>query len=176
MGPHRTWRNLSLVGAAIVAACGSTPSIPEAESRCPMPNVSTQGWERTDLGPFSVQMPPGFTAVDAQPIDSRAGAYRSASDSVRVAYDYGWYSSDLSPDPARLTERTRCAASIGGKPATVVTGELVQPAETGRYVVAGAWRNVENSDPPVHLTVTSTAHDSTQVDVLLSILNSVEFE
>jgi hypothetical protein len=121
-------------------------------------------------------MPPGFAAVDAQPIDSRAGAYRNVADSVQIAYDYGWYSSDLTPDADRLIERTRCAASIGGKPATIVLGEVPGIGESGRYVVAGAWRDVESSDPPVHLTVWSTAHDSARTGMLLAVLNSIEFQ
>jgi hypothetical protein len=45
----------------------------------------------------------------------------------------------------------------------------------GRYVLAGAWRDVEKGDPPVHLTVWSTARDSADLAVLLAALRSVEF-
>jgi hypothetical protein len=175
MVSHCTARNLWLAGVTALAACGPTQSVPGTEGSCPTSGVSTQGWERIHLGPFSAMMPPGFSAVDAQPIDSRAGAYRSASGRATVAYDYGWYSSDLSLDTARLTEQTRCVDSIGGKPATIVIGELRDSAENGRYVVAGAWRNVENGSPPVHRTVMSTAHDPMQMDSLLAVVNSVEF-
>lgn len=176
MGAHHIWRNLGVAGAALVAACGTTQTVPDAAGPCPTANVSTQGWERVDAGPFSLRVPPGFSAEDVQPIDSRAGTYRNASGTVRVAYDYGWYSNDLSPDPVRLTERTRCTDSIGGKPVTIVVGDRVQPSEAGHHVVAGAWRDVDDGDPPVHLTVTGTAHDATELDVLLAILNSVEFQ
>jgi hypothetical protein len=45
-----------------------------------------------------------------------------------------------------------------------------------RYVVAGSWRKVERGDQPVHLTVWSTTGDSTDIELLRGVLQSVQFE
>lgn len=166
-----------IVGLAVLLpACAPTPSTPQ-RGTCPPIAVSTEGWLRVDPGPFSMQVPPGFDRVDVQPIDSRAGAFRRTSNGAEITYDYGWYSNDLAPGATALTDEARCTDTIGGLPVTIVTGEGNEGSETaGSYVVAGTWRNVERGDQPVHLTVWSTTRDSAEIDMLLAVLQSVQFE
>jgi hypothetical protein len=122
-----------------------------------------------------MQVPPGFEQADVQPVDSRAGAFRRPSGGAEITYDYGWYSNELTPDATVLTEDVRCADNIGGMPATIVIGERNDDSEAaGKYVVAGAWRNVERGDQPVHLTVWSTTRDPTEIEMLRRVLRSVQ--
>lgn len=160
----------------LLPACAPTHStLPP--STCSPIAVSTEGWRLVDLGPFSMRVPPGFEQADVQPIDSRAGAFRRTSNGAEITYDYGWYSNELAPNATVLTEEVRCTDNIGGMSATIVIGEWNERSESaGEYVVAGAWRNVERGDQPVHLTVWSTTRDSSEIAMLREVLQSVQFE
>lgn len=166
-----------IVGVAVLLpACAPTQSTLPPGTCSPIP-VSTEGWRLVDLGPFSMRVPPGFEQADVQPIDSRAGAFRRMSNGAEITYDYGLYSNELAPDTTVLTERVRCSDNIGGMSATIVVGERKGDSEAaGEYVVAGAWRNVERGDQPVHLTVWSTTRDATEIAMLREVLQSVRFE
>jgi hypothetical protein len=170
-------RGATLAAAAAVASAAcAPPNSPIPDVFCEAGASLPADWRLVDLGPFSMRVPPGFEEADVSAIDSRAGMFRDARTGSRISYDYGWYSDDLAPDPGRLTERVRCREDIGGRPATVVIGELVPPAEQeGRFVAAAAWRNLRADGQPVHLTIWSTAPDSTELSRLRAALRSVEF-
>jgi hypothetical protein len=103
--------------------------------------------------------------------------FRRASDGAEISYDYGWYSNALAPDATNLTESLRCRESIGGLPATIVTGRLSDStAAAGRHVAAAAWRNVERDDQPVHLTIWTSTPDSAEIEMLRGVLQSVRFD
>lgn len=166
---------LAAVTVAFAACAPSTSSTPNVV--CGLGTSPAADWPRVDLGPFSMRVPPGFEEADVQAIDSRAGVFRNASSGSEISYDYGWYSNDLAPDPDHLAERIRCDDEIGGRPATVVIGEVVPTAEQERvYVAAATWRNLQTDGQPVHLTIWSTTPDSTELDLLRATLRSVEFE
>lgn len=172
----KTHRPLILLGSAVVlSACAPTHStLPPGT--CPAITVPTDGWQLVDTGPFSMEVPPGFEQADVQAIDSRAGAFRNMTSSAQISYDYGWYSNELAPDAAVLTEHVRCVDNIGGMPATIVVGQRNDDSGATEYVVAGAWRNVENDGQPVHLTVWSTSADSSNIGMLRTVLQSVRFD
>ena len=172
--PVRTGR--WLVCALALSACGQKRSAQIDQTACSPANVSRDGWQRVDPGPFSLEMPREFSRVNTQAIDSRAGTYRSPSGDVQISYDFGWYSNDLSPQ-STLIEYARCTTAIGGRPVTVVVGKLqTASVEAARFVVAGAWRNVESGTQPVHLTVWTTARDSAQTATLRAVVGSVRFD
>jgi hypothetical protein len=168
----------ALLAAVAVAfwACAPSSSV-GPDVACPLGTGPATEWRLVDLGPFSMQMPPGFEEADVQAIDSRAGIFRSARTGAEISYDYGWYSNPLPPEPSRLAERTRCLDDIGGRRATLVVGELMPTAEQQRaFVAAAAWRNVETDRQPVHLTIWSTTPDSTELDMLQAVIRSVQFK
>ena len=166
---------LAAVAVAFSTCAPSSSATPHVA--CDFGASPAADWYLVDLGPFSLRVPPGFEEADVQGIDSKAGIFRNARTGSEISYDYGWYSNDLAPDPSRLTERIRCRDDIGGRPATVVIGELLPTAQQeGAFVAAAAWRNLHTDVQPVHLTVWSTTPDSTEIPILRATLGSVQFE
>ncbi len=159
------------------AACTTSESIdPQPPGGCAAPNIATAGWVTVRPGKFVMQHPPGFQPVAVHGIDSNVGMFRGADDNAQVTYDLGWYSNDLSADSTIFAEYQRCAAEIGGRTATVVTGTLRDAPDGRRFVAAAAWRNIDNSAQPVHLTVWNTARDAATRDTLAAVLQTVRFE
>lgn len=168
-----------LLGSSIVlvAGCSTHGSIDsEPLSPCTAPTVSTAGWETVQEEEFSFRLPPGFQRADVQGIDSEVGLYRNPATGAEVSFDLGWYSNDLSFDSGVYSEYEACTDVIGGRQATVVTGVLRNPSDSGgRQLAAAAWRDINDSDPAVHLTVWNTAPDTASLETLLAVIRTVEF-
>ena len=47
-------------------------------------------WRLMDMGPFTLEVPPGFEYEELQGMDSYVGILRM--DSIQINFDYGWYS------------------------------------------------------------------------------------
>jgi hypothetical protein len=75
-------------------------------------------WQRMDEGSFSVDLPTSLVRVAVRDEDSQTGAFESQS--MRVAYDYGFYLLWLGDDLQRPGPHQR-SALIGGHNATIVS-------------------------------------------------------
>lgn len=142
---------------------------------CASPTVDVSGWETVDEGPFSFRLPSGFMKLPVQGVDSNVGRFRSGDGAVELNYDWGWYSNDLSHDPARFSRYRPCTAIIDAREALVVTGRLRDPHDDREYVVAATWRNVMRGSIPVHLTIWISSREPTSVDELFALLHTVTF-
>lgn len=103
-------------------------------------------WERYQpIAQFSFAGPSDLQPVDAQPVDSAAGVYRSAV--LEVIFDYGWFADPL--DDATREARSREQVTIGGKEAVLVeydAGASVHFPNLGgddRLTVSVRWREPE---------------------------------
>jgi hypothetical protein len=76
-----------------LVACASGPR-PEDPCATSIPPVT--GWTVHDEGAFTIQLPPGYSRVDVQGIDSQVGLWEAPG--KRISYDFGFYSNPLRQD------------------------------------------------------------------------------
>jgi hypothetical protein len=133
-----------------------------------------------DTGPFSVTLPPGWTYIRRQGIDSFIGELSDAS-GARITFDYGWYS-----DPLVFSDGFRTPyeddprysvinETVDGLPARIVTPRFAAPGLTGMYIA-----NADPSEPsggPVRTALGMYAYDlgDEKKREVLSIYRSVDF-
>lgn len=133
-------------------------------------------WRRMDEGDFSVELPSSLMRVAVRGEDSQVGAFESQS--MRVAYDYGFYLLWLGDDLQRPGPHQR-SALIGGHNAIVVSssGDL---GGRGEYRFAEAVQfelpPAEHSTRNRFLTVTVRFNESCDAAHAKRIVESILFE
>lgn len=159
------------------AGCRTASSDPfAAPAPCQSPDVTTSAWELVDAGTFTFRIPPGYSRVPIQGIDSFVRVYRDASGDAEVSFDLGWYANDLSFDPEHHSAYAECTELIGSRHARIVSAVLRgSSSEPARLLAAASWRNVSDAPTPMHLTMWNTARDSSDLRLLRAVLRTVEF-
>ncbi len=133
-------------------------------------------WQRMDEGDFSVEIPTLLRRVALRGVDSQVGAF--GSQSMRVAYDYGFYLLWLGDDLQRSGPHQR-AALIGGHNAIIVSSsrDLGGLAEY-RHVEAVQFElpPAQHSTRKRFLTVTVRFNESCEASRAQRIVESILFE
>lgn len=102
-----------------------------------------------------------------QGLDSEVGQWKAASTSL--SYDYGSYSSPLTPDKS-WKEYRACDVKIGNRPARLVLART----HSGEYFVGAHWPALRASSlGAISLTVSGAAPDVDGQRVLLASLWTV---
>ena len=86
---------VTLVGSILVLGLAWL-RMPVAQDRPASASRTPAGWQRLDVGPFSVAFPPGWTHRRLQGRDSMVGVFQGPN--MSFWYEYGWYSNPL-PEP-----------------------------------------------------------------------------
>lgn len=135
------------------------------------PQLSALAWEEVVRDGFSFRIPPGFSKIDAIPIDSDAASYTRGEDGVH--YDYGAYSGPwqaTSNEP--VSGVTKALVMLGGRPAQLVSYRL-----DGRYVVRAWWGDVGRSAlGSLDLVVRGESDTPRGRRELLAVIHSVRFD
>lgn len=173
-----------LAATALVVSCRTPVPIALAAEMppCPAPATDTAQWRVVDHGAFSMRIPPGYSAVRVQGIDSYVGKYTADGGRAEIGFDYGMHADPLQPEPEAHADYRSCTEDIGGRSALIVVGVILSSEyrdQHGRQLVAATWRNVGMSDGmirgPVHLTIHADTRDVSRVSELLAVLRTVRF-
>jgi hypothetical protein len=132
----------------------SSEAIAALPACAPSP-VPDSAWPRIELGPFSLQLPPGYVRREAQGIDSYVG--RFAANGRTLGFDFGNHSSSLSSwGHPEWRDYQACRERIGGHLARLVTAR-----RDSLYLAGAAWREVSGSGRGAdHLTISVVSSDS----------------
>jgi hypothetical protein len=127
-------------------------------------------WPRIELGPFSLQLPPGYVRLQAQGIDSYVG--RFSTNGRTLGFDFGMYSSPLSSwGHPEWRDYQACRQRIGGHLARLITAR-----RDSLYLAGAAWRELSGSGKGAdHLTISVVSSDSLGQAEAAQILRSVRF-
>ncbi len=135
-------------------------------SCCP---AGAEGWSSTDVGPFSVMLPPDWAYIERQGTDSFVGEF--AGDGMSLSFDYGWYSGGP-PLPDDDGGYDLHHETIGGID-TVIATPRTPSGFTGLFV-----EQVEEFDRSmsVRLSLAGEALSYEQNQVALQIFRSLRFD
>ena len=142
---------------------------------CPMPRVDVKSWLSVEQRRFTFRIPPNFSEVKGQNIDSWGRMFQSTDSTVSLIFDWGQYSDPLTKARYGVTS---CAERIGGQKARLIALSLPNPSygvgdAEAKYCAGVAWRDIK---PGVHLTMFGWARDRNGLDQLLRIFRTVRFE
>lgn len=189
LGPIMRWRPclsaallLAFVVVSLLSGCGAPVSQGKSEPEwlrpCPKPEIDTSSWVVIDRGKFSFLVPPEFSEVKVQGIDSWVGEFLAADSSAKLTFDWGWYSDPLTrPELVSQSHFESCKEIIGERRARLITLQFGGAGPYGssvdmRYCAGAAWRDIT---PGVHLTLVGVARDQRRQEECLAVLRTVRF-
>lgn len=167
---------LGLALLAALAACGDAPEAAggqtplEALRPCGRAPEPGRGWRRVDDWGSHFQLPPAFSEENYLRTDSHTR--RFSAPGRRLALEYGPWAPGLrefSDIHAGARDIVECRATIGSRPARVVTARL----RNDSLVAAATWRNEVDRN---HLTLYGIAADRAGRRELEAVLHSVRFD
>jgi hypothetical protein len=132
-------------------------------------------WQNIDAGEFAFTLPCDMVQKPVQGIDSKVARYDSAS--LSLTYDYGRYSSDLGELKSQPELREE-SATIGGKPARIVTVRSAEAANERPFTAAVAFASVGPAIRADKIRLTMVAHGTTAADqeTAKRIFRSIQFK
>lgn len=152
---------LLIVGASIL---GCTVHLP-ADGLPP-----AKDWQKVEIkGRFSFSIPPAMKQTSVQDTDSLVREYRSPS--VRLGFDYGWYSDPL--DYQKRTDYQESIVEIDGRKAKFVT---FRPADTRSDFATFA--GIHFSDPvdgQNKLTMWARYQNPADLNQIMKVFQSIKF-
>lgn len=150
---------VSIIGY-VVKAPGSSESVPPV-----VETVSMEGWAATDVGGFTISLPPDWEYRPLQGIDSLVGNF--VGDGVTMSFDFGWYSNSLveDSDPAY----TVTYETIDGENAKIVVPKSTTDGMTGVYF-EGLGSNGMN-----RLQISGSGLTDEQQSLVLQMFRTIQF-
>ena len=130
--------------------------------------VPSSGWHRTDLGPFSLELPDDTHQVPVRAIDSYVGEFANAT--MKVSFDYGAWSDPLTSNYGTVI--TRDSLTIGTRAALIVAWR--RPAEKSSAILAGVHFPGREADD-AKLTVYAEFEEEASIGTARKIFESIRF-
>lgn len=166
---HATATATPLTSAAL------KPTRAAASPRAPTPTPIA--WTRVDEGKFSFEIPTDMRKEDVQGIDSLVGRYNS--ETLFLAYDYGFYGSDCTKEQGDEAERRGQETTIDGNEARMIFLAWTDPSiEQSHWACVFFPKVASQSDSsmPTTLVVSISGEDGDAWTVGRRIFESVLFE
>lgn len=155
-----------LLASTMLAGCSDTVTDLDPAGPCARPGIATDSWEVVDRSGFNFRLPPGFTDLEVQPIDSDVMVFELGEGDAFLSFDFGIYTGELTDFD--------CSVDIDGTEARLAIRET-----DDRMVVTARWRDL---GPPLFseagpaLLMTGDAQEPGLVDLLLAAIHSVVIE
>jgi hypothetical protein len=132
-------------------------------------------WQNIDAGEFSFTLPCDMAQKPVHGIDSKVASYESPS--ISLMYDYGRYSSNLGELEGQPELREE-SATIGGKPARIVTVRTADAASARPFTAAVAFASVGPAirADKIRLTMVARGKTAADQDTAKRIFRSIQFK
>jgi hypothetical protein len=174
LGPlfHKPEDIMRVILAAALSLVMHAAALAQTSPGCPQKAVDSSQWLTHDEGAFTLRLPPGLERQPSSGIDSQVRLW--SSDSLRVSYDYGYYSNPLTAEYAEHFPGLRVCEEAGahGSPRVVI-----YQTKDGLAGLAAHWAQLsQDAFGTMSLSVFGAARDPEQRAVLLAIIRSVRFK
>ncbi len=160
----------SLVVIAVLLSSAACATQPTGEAACEFPVPSTAEWVTWDEGTFTLQLPPEYTKVPVQGIDSQVGRWEAPG--RWLDYDLGFYSNPLPVDDSDAPGAPRVCQQSDRRGAPRIVSH--SPAEGG-FAIGAHWSDLRRTGAGMteSLTLQGRAERPEDQGELLAIIRSV---